>query len=175
VSFEFCDFTFADAETYQKMLVLNNNSLVELCHLFLPDMKKRNVGCVINIASTGSFQPLPYQAVYGASKAFVLSFSEALSGELLESDIRVMVLCPRPTESNFMKNANADTSGMKLESARKVVQTGLEAFARNRFYVVSGKTNYLVSLIPWFVSCKKAVKIVAKIFKDRILGRPLTV
>lgn len=112
----------------------------------------------------------PYQAVYGASKAFVLSFSEALSGELLGTNVRVMALCRGVTESNFMVNANADTSNMKFASPEKVVNSALIAFAKNRVYVVSGKVNYLTSLIPRFVSRKSAIKIVANMFKGSKLG-----
>ena len=169
---KFCEFQEEDFETYHKMMMLNINAVVELTRLFIPTMKKENSRGIINIASTGSFQPLPYQAVYGASKAFVLSFSEALSGELLGTNVRVMALCPGVTESNFMVNANADTSNMKFASPEKVVNSSLIAFAENRVYIVSGKVNYLTSLIPRFVSRKSAIKVVANMFKGRMFGKP---
>ena len=169
---KFCEFQEEDFETYHKMMMLNINAVVELTRLFIPTMKKENSRGIINIASTGSFQPLPYQAVYGASKAFVLSFSEALSGELLGTNLRVMALCPGVTESNFMVNANADTSNMKFASPEKVVNSSLIAFAENRVYIVSGKVNYLTSLIPRFVSRKSAIKVVANMFKGRMFGKP---
>lgn len=168
---KFCEFSGESFETYHKMLMLNINALVELTHLCLPAMINKNNGGVINVASTGSFQPLPYQTVYGASKAFVLSFSEALTGELLNTNIRVMALCPGTTESRFMENANADTSSMNLAPASKVVSSALKAYTKNRMYTVSGTINYLVSLIPRLVSRKRAVKIVAKMFKDNVLGK----
>ena len=168
---KFCEFQEEDFETYHKMMMLNINAVVELTRLFIPNMKKENSGGIINIASTGSFQPLPYQAVYGASKAFVLNFSEALSGELLGTNVRVMALCPGVTESNFMVNANADTSNMKFASPEKVVNSSLIAFAENRVYFVSAKVNYFTSLTPRFVSRKRAIKIVANMFKGSMLGR----
>mgnify|MGYP000052110126 CR=1 FL=1 len=167
---KFCEFSGETFLSYHKMMMLNMNALVELTHLFLPYMKEKNSGGVINVGSTGSFQPLPYQAVYGACKAFVLNFSEALSGELLDTNIRVMALCPGVTESNFMKRANADTSEMKFSSTEKVVNTALSAYGKNRVYVVSGCVNYLTSLIPRFVSRKRAVKIVANMFKNSVLN-----
>jgi short-subunit dehydrogenase len=168
---KFSEFSGESFETYHKMLMLNINALVELTHLCLPTMINKNSGGVINVASIGSFQPLPYQTVYGASKAFVLSFSEALTGELLDTNIRVMALCPGTTESRFMENANADTSNMNLAPASKVVSSALTAYTKNKMYTVSGTINYLVSLIPRLVSRKRTVKIVANMFKDNVLGK----
>ena len=168
---KFCEFSGESFETYHKMLMLNINALVELTHLCLPTMITKNSGGIINVASIGSFQPLPYQAVYGASKSFVLNFSEALTGELLDKNIRVMALCPGTTESRFMENANADTSNMNLAPASKVVKSALTAYAKNRMYTVSGKINYLVSLIPRLFSRKRTVKIVVNMFKDNVLGK----
>ncbi|SIS78998.1 SDR family NAD(P)-dependent oxidoreductase [Neptunomonas antarctica] len=168
---KFCEFSGESFETYHEMLMLNINALVELTHLCLPTMINKNSGGVINVASIGSFQPLPYQTVYGASKAFVLSFSEALTGELLDTNIRVMALCPGTTESRFMENANADTTNMNLAPASKVVSSALTAYTKNRMYTVSGTINYLVSLIPRLVSRKMTVKIVANMFKDNVLGK----
>ena len=168
---KFCEFSNESIETYQSMLMLNINALVELAYLFLPNMKKQNSGGIINIASIGSFQPLPYQAVYGASKAFVLSFSEALTGELLGTNVRVMALCPGTTQSSFMDNANADTSKMNLMPASQVVSEGLVAYAKNRMVTVSGVANYLVSLIPRLVTRKTTVKIVVNMFKEGVLNK----
>ena len=81
-----------------------------------------------------------------------------------------MALCPGVTESNFMKRANADTSEMKFSSAKKVVNTALRAYGKNRIYVVFGYVNYLTSLIPRFISRKRTVKIVANMFKNSVLN-----
>lgn len=167
---KFCEFSAERFEIYHKMLMLNVNALVELTHLCLPAMIDKNRGGIINLASIGSFQPLPYQAVYGASKAFVLSFSEALTGELLATNVRVMALCPGATESRFMENANADTSNMHLAPANKVVSSALAAYAKDKMYTVSGTMNYLMTLMPRLVSRKGTVKIVANMFKDSVVG-----
>jgi short-subunit dehydrogenase len=167
---KFNEFSGESFNTYQNMLTLNITALVELVHLCLPSMKAKNNGGIINVASTGSFQPLPYQAVYGASKSFVLSFSEALSGELLDSNVRVMALCPGATESRFMKEANANTSDMTLAPANKVVDTALKAFDNNKMVIVTGYSNYFGSLIPRFISRKAAVKVIVKMFKENVLG-----
>lgn len=168
---KFCEFSGENFATYNTMLTLNINALVELTHLYLPSMKQKNAGGIINVASIASFQPLPYQAVYGASKAFVLSFSEALTGELFDTNVRVMALCPGTTESRFMEKANADTSKMKLAPASKVVSDALVAYAKNRMFTISGAANYLVALIPRIVSRKRTVKIVANMFKNSILPK----
>lgn len=162
---QFGEFISGNINTYHKMLTLNIIAVVELSHLLLPAMKEKDSGGIINVASISSFQPLPYYAVYAASKAFVLSFSEALSGELLHTNLRIMALCPGATESHFMEKANADTSKMNLMPAEKVVNDALRAFAKNKMFTVSGTINYLTSLIPRIVSRKMTVKIIVKMFK----------
>ncbi|MBQ4833150.1 SDR family oxidoreductase [Pseudoalteromonas sp. MMG010] len=168
---KFCEFSNESFEVYHKMLMLNINALVELTHLCLPAMKVKNSGGVINVASIASFQPLPYQTVYGASKAFVLSFSEALTGELLDTNINVMALCPGTTESRFMENANADTSKMNLAPASDVVKAALKSYDKNKVYTIPGKMNYLMSLVPRFISRQRTIKIVVNMFKDNVLRK----
>ena len=91
----------ADAARLTEMVQLNVATLVDLTRLYLPGMLARDRGAVINIASTAAFQPVPYMAVYGASKAFVLSFTEALWAETRRTDVRVTALCPGSTETEF--------------------------------------------------------------------------
>lgn len=163
------EFLGESIDTYNSMLTLNINSLVELSYYCLPNMVKKNNGGIINVASTASFQSMPYQAVYGASKSFVLNFSESLSGELLDTNVRIMALCPGATESNFMTNANADTSGMASASPSSVVNAALAAYAKNRIYKVSGTVNYFNTLLPRFFSRKRIVKIIVNMFKNRVM------
>jgi hypothetical protein len=80
---------------------LNVTSLVALTHLFLPAMAARRRGTIINVASTAAFQALPYMATYAATKAFVLSFTEAVAGEMAGTGVRVMALCPGPVRTEF--------------------------------------------------------------------------
>jgi len=165
---KWCQFSKESYATYESMLLLNINSLVELTYHYLPHLVEKNNGGVINVASTAAFQPLPYQAVYAASKSFVLNFTEALYGELLDTNVHVMALCPGVTKSRFMTVANADTTGMSASLPEDVVNTALKAYSKRRTYVVEGTANYLQSLIARFVTRKKVVKIVVDMFKERI-------
>lgn len=140
--------------------------------LCIPDLLARKRGGVINVASTAAFQPLPYQAVYGASKTFVLNFTEALAGEYRNSGVRFLALCPGITATNFMATANADTTGMPFATPQAVVQTGLAAFAKGRNHVVHGRMNALTALVPRWVTRAATVKIVVGMFEKRMGPRP---
>lgn len=86
-------------DDYRRMMALNMNALMELTYLFVRDMKARNSGGIINVASTAAFQSTPFLTVYSATKAFVLSFSEALAAELVGSNVRLLALCRGPTRT----------------------------------------------------------------------------
>ncbi|MFM8441830.1 MAG: SDR family NAD(P)-dependent oxidoreductase, partial [Methylococcus sp.] len=101
----FGEFTRHGAEDYAAMIRLNTLAPVELARLFLPDLLQQGRGAIINVASTAAFQPTPYLAVYGATKAFVLSFSEALAAECAGSGVQVLALCPGPTRTAFFDAA----------------------------------------------------------------------
>ena len=165
---KWCKFSKESHATYESMLLLNINSLVELTYHYLPNLVEKNKGGVINVASTAAFQPLPYQAVYGASKSFVLNFTEALSGELLNSNVHVMALCPGVTESKFMSVANADTTGMSASLPEDVVKVALNAYTKRRIYIIEGMMNYVQSLISRFTTRRMTVKIAADMFRDRV-------
>ncbi len=161
-------FLAEEFDTYRRMLSVNINALVHLTHLFLPHMLARGTGGVINVASTAAFQPVPYIAVYSASKSFVLNFTEALAGEYGASGLRFLALCPGNTTTNFMAVANADTSGMSFATPEDVVEAALNAFLRGRVYHVPGMANYLTSLLPRILSRAAAVRIVANMFRGRV-------
>ncbi len=91
----------SDPASELAMVRTDVEAVVHLCSLFLPGMVERRSGVVLNVASTAAFQPLPGQAGYGASKAFVLSYSHALRGELRPTGVTVTVLCPGPVETGF--------------------------------------------------------------------------
>lgn len=122
-------------------ITLNITALVELTHLFLPAMLAQKSGAVVNVASTAAFQPVPYMAVYGATKAFVLSFSEALWAEYRMHGVRVLALCPGLVDTAFAETAGTHLPG-KSATAESVVQIALQALSRNRSYVVPGGSNY---------------------------------
>lgn len=166
---KWADFLGENLDTYERMLSLNISALVKLTYLWLPEMLARGKGGVINVASTAAFQPIPYQAVYAASKTFVLSFTEALAGEYRERGVRFLALCPGNTATNFMATANANAAGMPFATPEKVAEAGLVAFAKGKAYHVQGRANYLYSLLPRVLSREAVIKIVAGMFKNRVL------
>jgi uncharacterized protein len=155
-------------DTYAQMLALNIDALVRLTYLCAPDMLAKKDGGVINVASTAAFQPIPYQAVYAASKTFVLSFTEALAGEYREQGVRFLALCPGFTATNFMATANANTAGASFATPEDVAEAGLTAFEKGKDYLVHGRANYLISLLPRVLSRTTITNIVAGMFKDKV-------
>ncbi|MEP7274528.1 MAG: SDR family NAD(P)-dependent oxidoreductase, partial [Acidobacteriota bacterium] len=99
------DFAYSPLDRQMEMIQVNVNALVELTHLFLQGMLERRSGAVMNVASTASFQAVPYFAIYAATKAFVLTFSEALQVECAPANVRVLALCPGRTETHFQEVA----------------------------------------------------------------------
>src|SRR4029077_18886429 len=115
------------------MIDLNVKALVELTYHFLQPMLARRQGTIINVASTAGFQPVPFMATYAASKAFVLSFSEALWEENRRHGIHVMALCPGVTETNFFEAAHIDRPPMRAAQAPEdVVAAALRGLARRK-------------------------------------------
>ena len=155
--------------TYQEMMTLNMNSLTSLCYLFLPHMLATKKGIVINISSTGAFQPLPYIAVYGASKSYVLHFTEALAGEYVSSGIKFLAVCPGNTETNFTQVANANTSGMKSSSVKEVVSATVAALDKDKTSIIVGCSNYLTAQLPRILSRNKMIHLVERILRNRII------
>jgi short-subunit dehydrogenase len=136
------------------MIDLNDRALAELTHLYWPRMLKNRRGGVLNVASLASFQPGPLMAIYYASKAFVLSFSEALWKEAEGSGVHVSCLCPGPTASRFRERAGTgqtrlSRSGAPMSSA-EVARAGYDAWRQNRRVIVTGRRNALLAwLIPF--------------------------
>ena len=138
----------ADRAAELALVRTNVEAVVDLCDLFIPGMLTRHRGAVLNTASTAAFQPLPGQASYGASKAFVLSYGRALAAELRGSGVSVTTLCPGPVETGF-----AEAAGMTDEEAaeslpkvmwipaRDVARAAIEALAAGRTVVIPGAAN----------------------------------
>ncbi len=139
---------------------VNIAALVALTHAVAPDMLARSAGAIINVASTLAFQPDPYMAVYGATKAFVLSFSSALAEEYAATGVRVMALCPGATATPFYKVAGGDETfaGMRMRTPEQVVTTGLRALESGRTVVIDGASNRwlfgLTSTLPASVGAR---------------------
>lgn len=142
-------FAEADLASQLSMIEVNVTALVHLTGLFLPKMLERGRGRVMNLASTASFQANPMMAVYGATKAFVLSFSEAVSNEIKDSAVTVTAVCPGATHTEFQ--SRADCHGMpflnnpwiKVMSAKEVAQMGYRGFMNGQGVVVTGLLNFL--------------------------------
>ncbi len=152
------DFAKLDLERELEMIELNILALVALTHRYLRPMRERGKGTIINVASTASFQPIPFFATYAATKAFVRSFSEAIAEENRPHGIIVQALCPGPTETNFFAAANIGDnvkSAMAqkgMQTPEEVVEAALNGVKNGKPQVVSGWLNYLlarsVNLIP---------------------------
>jgi uncharacterized protein len=153
-------FAELDGAAMTEQITLNCTNLVALTSAMLPAMLKRERAAVINVASTAAFQPLPYMAVYGASKAFVLSFSEALWGETRNSSVRILALCPGATDTPFFERVGTDDASVgSMQSPQKVVQVALKALDRGRPSVVSGRRNAALAKTPRIVSRRATIRI----------------
>lgn len=155
-------------ETQREEIALNVGALVELTHLFLPDLEKRRGG-VIQVASTAAFQPVPFMAVYAASKAFVLSFSEALWAEYRERGVRVLALCPGATDTPFFERAGEAAAFGKKATAGDVVRVGLAAFDANRSHVVHRFDNYITALLSRWVTREFTARLSARLMRPKPL------
>jgi short-subunit dehydrogenase len=131
------------------MMQLNMTALVILTRLYLPEMISAGNGKIMNVASTAAFQPGPLMAIYFATKAFVLSFSEAIANELEGTGVTVTALCPGPTASDFQERANMQNSGLvkgkKMMDARTVAEIGYRGMLAGKTIVIPGLGNKLLT------------------------------
>lgn len=136
-------FTGQDPERLTDQITVNVTALVELTSYLLPGLVERDRGAVINVASTAGFQPLPYFAVYGATKAFVLSFTEALWGELSGTGVHAIALCPGATDTEFFDVAGEAARAGRPQTPEQVVAVALRALGRSSPppSVISGLVN----------------------------------
>ena len=153
-------FVTLDRKRLQKEIRVNMEALTLLTHLYLPSMLKNKQGQILNIASTAAFQPGPYMSVYFATKAFVLSFSQALRHELRDTSITVTVHCPGPTESAFAADAGNDKTMLfasgNVASSTEVAQQAYQAMRRGQNVVVHGVLNriaaQLAPIVPTWIT-----------------------
>jgi hypothetical protein len=141
-------FAELDSKRLRQMIDLNVATLADLCRAVAPGMIERKSGGIINVASTAAFQPGPKMAVYFATKAFVLSFTEALHEELKPHGIHVTCLCPGPTRTEFGEVAGFGGNGMfdkVAMNAPEVVRAGLDGFDRNKAVVIPGILNKITA------------------------------
>ena len=145
---DFGFFTERSMEKYTEMLGLNITSLTELTYNYAKQMIKNGKGRILNVASTAGFQPDPYFAVYGASKAYVISFTEAIHKEFENTGVTATVLSPGATKTKFMERA--DMSNAKLYesgvmSAKKVALVGFDGMMNGRLHVIPGFKNKILA------------------------------
>lgn len=156
-------FADSDWDKQEQMIMLNILSLTHLTRLFLPDMIKRGEGKILNVASTASFQPCPTMSVYCASKAYVLSFSEALNNEVSEFGITVTALCPGATHSGFQAAASMKDSGLfkgnNIPSSREVAEFGYDSMMKGKTVAIHGFKNALMANSVRFAPRSLVVKI----------------
>jgi uncharacterized protein len=144
-------FTQTNLEIELEMLQVNITALTTLTKLFLKGMTERRYGRILNLASTAAFEPGPLMAVYYASKAYVLSFSEALANELRGSGVTVTALAPGPTRTGFQKRGQLEDSRLvqgEIADATSVALAGYRGLMAGKTIVIPGFSN---KLIPWIV------------------------
>ena len=162
------EFVNFDLENELKIVDLNVRSLVDLTHRFLVPMRERKQGTIINVASTAGFQAVPFMATYAATKAFVLSFSEALWEENRRHGVHVMALCPGVTETNFFEASEMDRPPMRtMQTPEEVVDVALRGLARGKSTVVSGWTNYLIIETERLLPRSLVTKLTGKALRSR--------
>lgn len=166
-------FLDANIDKHVKMAHLNITSLIELCYYFGNDMKKRKFGRILNLGSIASFFPGPLMATYYATKAFVLSFSEALKKELEDTGVSVSVLCPGATATNFFDNANATTEKTDLlkkmhpANPADVAKYGYQKMMKKKTIIIYGFKNKTAIFMNRLISHKVARNMVYRIQKKR--------
>jgi len=148
-------FAEADGEREDDEIAVDVSAVVALARAFLPGMMARGHGGILNVASTIAFQPAPTQAVYGASKAFVLSFSQALWAEARATGVSVTALCPGPTRTGFVDALGAEVGHTviysRLAEPGPVIEAGLRALDKGRAVVVPGVLNKLSAMSSRFI------------------------
>jgi short-subunit dehydrogenase len=145
-------FASTDINQILEMIQLNIAALTHLTKLYLPNMLNQKSGKILNVASTAAFQPGPWMAVYYATKAYVLSFSEALANELAKTGVTVTTLCPGPTPTGFQKRAGAQNIQLMKSKilpaldAAVVAKQGYEGMMREKKVIIPGFMNRLLAL-----------------------------
>jgi len=154
------------AERMTEMIQVNCSAVVHLTRLYLPAMVARKHGDVLIVASVASFQAVPFNSVYAATKAFDLLFAEGVAEEVRPFGVRVCALCPGPTTTEFQEVANQPNRIFRYpETAEKVARVGLEALAAGKHYVISGMRNRLMVEAERLSPRSYVVKMAAKMMR----------
>jgi uncharacterized protein len=160
-----------DSDPAREMAMIRTDveAVVHLCSVFLPGMVERGSGAILNVASTAAFQPLPGQAGYSASKAFVLAYSQAVRAELRGTDVTVTALCPGPVETEFAttagmsdEEAGASLPSFMWVSAGAVAKAAVDGMARGRTVVIPGAANKVTAISGRLTPRRVLLPILAK-------------
>lgn len=164
-------FVEMDVETVLAIMRVNMVALTHLTRLFLSEMVEHGRGRVLNVASTASFMPGPLQAVYYASKAYVLSFSQAIASELEGTGVTVTALCPGPTETEFHERADQESTWLlhllETMDPETVARAGYRGMMRGRRRVVPGFRDKLIALLQRFAPRRLLTDLVRKLHRRR--------
>jgi hypothetical protein len=166
---DFATFYKGDIARMESMINLNMLTLTKLSRLVAPQMVENSFGHILNIASTAAFQAVPNFAVYAATKAYVLNFSEALAHELKPLGVHVTTVCPGATQSEFQEKAKMDHSDKMFEGAPMsfmVAEFAFEAMMNRKTLAIYGSKNRFLTFMLRFSPRKLAVKVAAKMMKD---------
>jgi short-subunit dehydrogenase len=165
---QFGELTTVDTQRLLDMVQVNCTAVLHLTRLFLSPMIARRRGDVLIVASTASFQAVPYISTYAATKVFDLYLAEGLAEEMKPHGVRVCALCPGTTESEFHEVAGHPShSRGRQETAEKVAKTGLRALAAGKSYVISGLGNYLGAHGERLVPRRFVTRIAANLFRPK--------
>src|SRR5258705_1105841 len=165
---QYGEFHSVEKQRLLDMVQVNCSAVVHLTRLYLPEMIERHRGDVLILASTASFQAVPYISTYAATKAFDLLFAEGLAEEVKPYGVRVCALCPGSTESEFHEVAGQSglaAARKNRETAEKVARVGLQALAAGKSYVISGTGNYLGAHSQRLVPRGVVTRIAGKMFR----------
>ncbi len=161
-------------ERYDNMITLNVKVLTQLSHLYANDWVGRKKGRIVNISSTAAFQPGPMMAVYFATKAYVLHFSEALNQELSKEGITVTTLCPGPTRTHFLEDSGMKAArlvkNVKVATPRSVAKLGVKAMLKGKPVVIHGAMNKVAPFAIRFLPRKWVTW-----FSAKVMGRSTSV
>lgn len=161
---DYGDFEADKLDTYRNMLQLNIVCLTELTALFAQDMKQRGFGRILNVGSIAGFLPMPTFAVYAASKAFVMQFTEAINYEMRGSGVTATLLSPGMTETGFVERANMAASANAqngLMDAKTVAEAGYKAMCAGQLNVIPGWKNQLMALGSKSLPSREALLLIA--------------
>ncbi len=167
---EYGEFLRSNLEMQVSMVQVNCTAVVHLTRLFLPAMVERRRGAVMIVASTASYQPVPYLATYGATKAFDRMLAEALAEEVKRYGVQVSALCPGPTESEFSQVAgNRTGDNRKPQSAAEVARRGLEGLAEGKHSVITYLAGRVQVFAQRFVPRRVVTGAVERMFRPEHL------